>query len=295
PASPTTPAPAAVAPEPARSATPPGTPAATPPAAFAPPPGPPGGPRRTVRVRTAVLAGVALVTLAGLGAGAAAWLVLRDDGERDDARGPVTSRSVVARPPAARPSDASGRPAPQRPADGPSASGPAAGTPEASPPADSPAPSASPDADKAPSGYHVVRDPAGFTLAVPDGYTRSFEPPRVFYYSPDKEFRIGVLVSDPKEGGPIGFMRDSASQAPDRYPGYRDGRVARTTHNGNQAASWEFTWNGFEDTSGPRRTEDVCWNEGGRMYDVWVSAPAARAAEGRRHFDTVLGSFARSG
>ncbi|MBZ4323131.1 hypothetical protein [Streptomyces huiliensis] len=247
-----------------------------------------------MRVRTAVLACVALVTLAGLGAGVAAWLVLGRDGERDDARGPVPAFSATGRPSDARPSGTPARPGPHRPADKAPASGPAADTATAAPPSGSPTPPASPAAGKAPAGYHVVEDPAGFTLAVPDGYTRSSEPPRVFYYSPDREFRIGVLVSGPKDGGPYGFMRDSAAQGPDHYPGYRDGRVSRTTHNGNQAASWQFTWNGFEDTSGPRRTEDVCWNEGGRTYDVWVSAPAAQAAEGRRQFDTVLGSFARS-
>ncbi|GAA3049434.1 hypothetical protein GCM10020000_32480 [Streptomyces olivoverticillatus] len=52
----------------------------------------------------------------------------------------------------------------------------------------------------APDGYHAVQDPAGFALAVPDGFTRSFEPPRVFYYSPGKEFRIGVLIQDPPRG-----------------------------------------------------------------------------------------------
>ncbi|EME99506.1 serine/threonine protein kinase [Streptomyces mobaraensis NBRC 13819 = DSM 40847] len=298
---PTPPTPAATAearPEPpaAHPATPPGTPPATPPAAFVPPPGP-SAPRRTVRIRTAVLAGVAVVTLAGLGAGVAAWLMLRGDGERDDARGPAVVRP--ARPSAAGSAAASARPGPHGPAAGASAgtpaTGPAASAGSETPPPGSPTPPASPAAGKAPEGYHVVRDPMGFTLAVPDGYTRSLEPPRVFYYSPDKEFRIGVLISDPKDGGPIGFMRDSASQAPDHYPGYRDGRVTRTTHNGNQAASWEFTWDGFEDTAGPRHTEDVCWNEGGKMYDVWVSAPAARSAEGRRQFDTVLRSFGRSG
>ncbi|MER5786244.1 serine/threonine-protein kinase, partial [Streptomyces mobaraensis] len=90
PSAPPTPAASAEArPEPpaAHPATPPGTPPATPPAAFVPPPGPSAAPRRTVRIRTAVLAGVAVVTLAGLGAGVAAWLMLRGDGERDDARG----------------------------------------------------------------------------------------------------------------------------------------------------------------------------------------------------------------
>ncbi|WP_249375627.1 serine/threonine-protein kinase [Streptomyces sp. I05A-00742] len=268
------PPPAPSSPEP----TPTGVPG-TPPAAIVPPPAPSGAQNRTVRVRTALLAGVALVTLAGLGAGVTALLMLRDDEKRDDKSVHAVPSSESGRPSAAR---VTGTP---RPSDRASAS--RLPTVSATPP---PATAEV----KAPEGYHTVKDPAGFTLAVPDGYTRSFEPPRVFYYSPGKEFRIGVLISDPKEEGPIGVMRNSASQAPDRYPGYRDGRVSRTTHKGNQAASWEFTWNGFEDSAGARHTDDICWNEGGKMYDVWVSAPAAKSAEGRRQFDTVLESFART-
>ncbi|MBH1935989.1 serine/threonine protein kinase [Streptomyces sp. AV19] len=228
---------------------------------------PPPAPARAVRVRTALLGGVALVTLAGLGAGVAALLMIRDEDGRDDKAVPRVTRTVTGTPQSPR--------------------GPALPTASATPP-----PAA---ADvKAPPGYRAVQDPAGFALAVPDGFTRSFEPPRVFYYSPGKEFRIGVLIQDPKDGGPIGVMRESASQAPDRYPGYRDARVTRTTHKGNEAASWEFTWNGFEDTAGPRHTLDLAWNEGEKMYDVWVSAPDARSDEGRRHFETALDTFVRT-
>ncbi len=151
----------------------------------------------------------------------------------------------------------------------------------------------------APAGYHSVQDPAGFALAVPDGFTRSFEPPRVFYYSPGKEFRIGVLIQDVQDGGPIAAMRSSAALAPDRYPGYRDGKVDRATHKGNRAASWEFTWNGFEEQeskapSGARHTYDFAWDEGDKMYDLWVSAPVGEADEGRRYFDTALSTFVRT-
>ncbi|GAA0412865.1 serine/threonine-protein kinase [Streptomyces luteireticuli] len=235
----------------------------------APLPVPPAARGRAARVRTALLGGVALVTLAGLGAGVAALLMIRDEEEdaRDAKAAPRVTRTVTRTPDSPR--------------------GSALPTASATPP-----PAA---ADvKAPPGYRSVQDPAGFAFAVPEGFTRSFEPPRVFYYSPGKEFRIGVLIQDPKDGGPLGAMRESASQAPDHYPGYRDGRVARTTRKGNEAASWEFTWNGFEDTAGPRHTLDLAWNEGEKMYDVWVSGPDAKSAEGRRHFETALDTFVRT-
>ncbi|MGX8907801.1 serine/threonine-protein kinase [Streptomyces netropsis] len=208
------------------------------------------------RARTVVAAAVALTALAGMGAGLAVVLVDRE------------SKPVDPKP--GRPSIPSGQ------------ASVAASVPPSTPRV------------KAPAGYQVVRDPAGFALAVPEGYTRSFEPPRVFYYSPGKEFRIGILIQDARPGGPIGAMRDSAAQAPDRYPGYCDGRVEKTTHKGYPAASWEFTWNGFEEDAGPRHTYDLGWDEAGKMYDVWVSGPATKSVEGRRHFDTALDTFVRT-
>ncbi|KNB51557.1 serine/threonine-protein kinase [Streptomyces caatingaensis] len=249
--------------------TPAGLPAPVP---AVPPPAPPAARPRSARVRTALLGGVALVTLAGLGAGVTALLMLRDEAEegRDDRPVPRVTRTVTRTPASPHTSATSALP-----------------TATASPPP------AAADVE-APPGYRAVQDPAGFAMAVPEGFTRSFEPPRVFYYSPGREFRIGVLIQDPKDGGPLGVMRESAAQAPDRYPGYRDGRVARTTRKGNEAASWEFTWNGFEDSAGPRHTLDLAWNEGEKMYDVWVSAPDAKSAEGKRHFDTALDTFVRT-
>ncbi|HET6859867.1 MAG TPA: serine/threonine protein kinase, partial [Streptomyces sp.] len=79
----------------------------------------------------------------------------------------------------------------------------------------------------------------------------------------------------------------------DSNPGYRDGKVTPTTHNGLTAALWEFTRNGFEAGDEPRHTYDICWEEKGRMYDVWVSAPISRQDEAKRHFDTALDSFTR--
>ncbi|MFI2074961.1 MULTISPECIES: serine/threonine-protein kinase [Streptomyces] len=228
------------------------------------PPGPADVAPAGLRARTALLAAVTLVALAGMGAGLAALLIDRGAGP---GAGTDTKpgRSVVAGPP--------------EPPNVPDAPVSASVT--------------------APSGYHAVQDPAGFALAVPDGFTRSFEPPRVFYYSPGKEFRIGVLIQDVQEGGPIGVMRSSAALAPDRYPGYRDGKVERTVHKGHRAASWEFSWDGFDEgatkaPAGARHTYDLAWDEGEKMYDLWVSSPVDSAAEGRRHFDTALSTFVRT-
>ncbi|MEU6890797.1 serine/threonine-protein kinase [Streptomyces sp. NPDC046557] len=150
-------------------------------------------------------------------------------------------------------------------------------------------------AKRAPAGYVTMADPEGFGIAVPQGYQRGTDSERVFYVSPDGAFRIGVKTKPAVSGGPLAVMRASDAGGADTNPGYRNASVVPTTHNGLPAALWEFTWNGFTTTEGARHTFDLCWDENGRMYDVWVSAPVGRAAEARGHFDAALDSFTPGG
>ncbi|MCX4818809.1 serine/threonine protein kinase [Streptomyces sp. NBC_01142] len=241
------------------------TPAPTP---TPPTPTPTPSPAPASRRRAPLLAAAALVA-ALAGAGAVTAVVMQGGGDGDAGRSTdaVPSRSVEGRTPEVR-------------------------TDQSPAPATTPTPRVS---VTVPEGYRAVTDPGGFALAVPDGFARSHDDKRVYYMPPDKGIRIGIRVQDRAPDGPLGAMRGSDVQGPDTNPGYRDGKVTATTHNGLPAALWEFTWNGFSRAEGPRRTLDICWDEGGRMYDVWVSAPVGRLDEARRHFDTVLDSFTAAG
>ncbi|MEU0660171.1 serine/threonine-protein kinase [Streptomyces lavendulocolor] len=249
------------------------------------------------RFRTPVVAAALLIALAG--AGAAGVLLLR--GEGGGGGGGDDHRTTTVSP-------SPDRPGPPVPPGSPNTPGAAAGTgagpgatagpvptatgtaPGASrPPAGSHAPG-TPHA-RVPSGYRSASDPRGFSLSVPVGYVRSTDDRRVFYMSSDRSMRIGVRVQAPAADGPLGHMRRAHANGPAAHPGYRDARVTATTHNGLAAALREFTWDGFPASGGARRTYDICWDESGRMYDVWVSAPVARLDELKRHFDTVLDSF----
>ncbi|MER8116806.1 serine/threonine-protein kinase [Streptomyces sp. NPDC094031] len=164
-----------------------------------------------------------------------------------------------------------------------------------SPSATTPAPSrpGSPPAGPgtAPSGYRTVHDPAGFSLAVPDDFTRSPQGERVFYLSPEGTYRLGVRTGATQPGGPQAVMKGQAANGAVSNPGYHDGRVTRTTHAGHPAALWEFTWNGYSAAQGARHTYDLCWEESGRLYDVWVSAPVGKVREAREYFDVALDTF----
>jgi hypothetical protein len=215
-----------------------------------------------------LLASLAVVAAGGLAAG---LLAHNQGGQAEQA---ATSPSTTASRPASR-----------------ATAGAIAKTPS---PSSTPTPTPTPSGTATtavPKGYHLVTDPKGFSLAVADGFTRSYVPPRVFYFSSGEVFRLGIRTAAPGPGGPLAAMTAQHTAGPGTYKGYRDGFVTEVTRKGNPAALWEFTWDGFGDGGGARRTYDLCWTEGGRQYDVWVSSPVAKAEQGREYFDTARDTF----
>ncbi|MGX4690324.1 serine/threonine-protein kinase [Streptomyces sp. JNUCC 63] len=228
--------------------------------------------------RSVLVAALLVAAMAGAGVSAAALLMRGggDGGGTPTTSAPRTSVSTPAST-AARSSTPS-----------PSTTSPA--TPVSTVTVTRPAPPAA-DGPTAPQGHHLVRDPAGFTVAVPDGFTRKPQGERIFYVSPGESFRLGIKIAAPDAGGPLAVMRRADAAGPDTNPGYHDGRVTGTTHNGHPAALWEFTWNGFSAAEGPRHTYDLCWEQDGQMYDVWMSAPVDRTRESKEHFDVAVDTF----
>ncbi|MCG6499820.1 serine/threonine-protein kinase [Kitasatospora sp. A2-31] len=175
-------------------------------------------------------------------------------------------------------------------ATGASSVGPAGPSPAAS----SPALPGGTDPVAAPAGSSIRRDPAGFSLAVPDGWVRSTDASgRVFYLSPDHAFRIGVHPTTPSGQGVLAELRKQDAAGPRTNPGYRGGSVEPTVFHGTaDAALWLWTWNGYpEDGFGARHVQDISWTEQGRSYDFWVSAPTGRLDEANRYFQTVSATF----
>lgn len=246
-----------------------------------PPPRPSG--------RAVLIAAVLVAALAGAGVSAAALLMNSGDDGGGRPRNTATATATV--------SGATGV--------SPSRTGVAPGTAEGSPGTSTVSPGAtegspgtagpSPSSPTAPSGYRLAHDPRGFSLAVPDGFTRSEQQERVFYLSPGETFRLGIKILAPQPGGPLAVMKRADVNGASANPGYRDGRVTETVHAQQVAALWEFTWDGFSAAEGPRHTYDLCWEEGGRMYDVWVSAPVGKVREAKEYFDVALDTFVTGG
>ncbi|WJV46733.1 serine/threonine-protein kinase [Streptomyces flavofungini] len=254
---------------------PPGTPRAQPPARPVhqdEPTAPLSDPARRRQNRIMLIAAALVAAVAG-GAVSAATLLLGQDGDGDGGR---TSPPSSASPDT--PTDSGG---PR-----PTATSTVTKTPDTVSPA-------VPSTPAAPVGYRLAKDPRGFALAVPKGYTRRTEGPRTLYLSPGGAVRIGIVAADPVAGGPLAAQRRADAEGPRDHPGYRDADVTATTRNGRPAALWQYTRDGSGGEAGARRVYDLCWQEDGRRYDVWVSAPAGQAREGRRHFDTAVDTFVR--
>jgi tRNA A-37 threonylcarbamoyl transferase component Bud32 len=160
-------------------------------------------------------------------------------------------------------------------------------------PAEPPVSSAPHTAPALPAGSTRIEDPKGFSVVLPAGYVRDPEPPRTYYWSADRSFRFGEREQKPDPRGPYGVMHDQdvAGPSANGYKGYRDGVITRTTHRGQEAALWEFSYDGFANKPGARRTFDLCWTQDGRMYDLWLSAPIARVEQARAIFDEAVASF----
>ncbi|MFF9406588.1 serine/threonine-protein kinase [Streptomyces anandii] len=243
----------------------------------------PGAPART-STRGVLVAALLVAAMAGAGVSAAALLM---QGDGNGGGTPVSSAPGTGGhgPGGTTASGPASSPDPRSPSPASSSSSSSSG-------AASPGSSSSGAGRNAPSGYHLVRDPGGFSVAVPDGFTRRPQGERIFYMSPGETFRLGIKIVDPGAGGPLGVMRRADAAGPDTNPGYHDGRVTAATHDGHPAALWEFSWNGFSTAEGPRHTYDLCWDQDGRMYDVWVSAPVGKVREAKEYFDVALDTFA---
>ncbi|MFE2226938.1 serine/threonine-protein kinase [Streptomyces kronopolitis] len=216
----------------------------------------------TGRTRTVLLIALAVVVIGGTGAGLAVLLTHRGTDGRPG-RSPHT-----AGPAPARSSGAAGARSTV--------------TVTASPP---------PATGPLPAGYRLVRDPAGFVIAVPAGATRTSGHGRISYSSRGGRFDLGVRLQKALPQGPLGALRAADARGPADHPGYRRGRVTATTRHGLRAGRWEFVQDGGAHDGGPRYTCDLSWDEGGRTVEVWISAPLGARGEARRHLETALGAF----
>lgn len=145
-----------------------------------------------------------------------------------------------------------------------------------------------------PDGWHRVEDPAGFSLVVPEDWTRQYQDGQIDYTPDGGAHRIRISVDpDPDFGHPYLHMENMEEQLSGRLPGYQRIGMEKNTFRDRPGALWEFTWNETKDHPGPRRGIDQMYygGSGGPEYALYLTAPQQGWEASREKFDIMLRSW----
>ncbi|MGR3932359.1 serine/threonine-protein kinase [Streptomyces sp. BRA346] len=138
-----------------------------------------------------------------------------------------------------------------------------------------------------PRGYHLVEEKRlGVSFPVPNGWKLSDRTSDgVKYIDPSRLVEITIGTVNPAGPSPVAHFRDIEANTKKNYDVYRRLRLDRTTFRGQPAAIWECTFDGKVRTF---RAIDLGFGrEGGKEYDVYLSAPDERWDTYRPVFDKV--------
>ncbi|MFF3252397.1 serine/threonine-protein kinase [Actinacidiphila glaucinigra] len=169
--------------------------------------------------------------------------------------------------------------------DGP---GPSHSATSSSPSSPSPSPSPSaPGPSPVPAGYRLAEEPErGFSVPVPDGWTRQVQGDQVIYVDPSglAGLRIGTL--DYAASDPLEHFEEEEQQTIPKLAGYERLRMQSTRWRDRPAAIWEFA---FQGKARDFRAIDLGFGEpGGREFAVYLSAPTAQWGDFRSVFDNAV-------
>ncbi|WP_055527267.1 serine/threonine-protein kinase [Streptomyces graminilatus] len=143
-----------------------------------------------------------------------------------------------------------------------------------------------------PEGYHLVTEgKLGVAFPVPDGWTLSKRTSGAASYVDETKLAgIEIGIVDPA-GDPFTHLTQIETNTKDNYPGdkYRRLYMQRTTYQGQKAAIWEFTFKGRARVF--HGIELGFGQEGGREYDIYLSAPDEQWDTFRPVFDRVREGF----
>lgn len=151
-----------------------------------------------------------------------------------------------------------------------------------------------PEGATPPAGYTKVVDPlGGFTLFVPDGWTRETNGDQIDY-SPDNGKHFIRIAADttPDYVNPYAHLLDLEKQVQKRTD-YKKQRLNQNTfRDSTRAALWDFSWTEKQNHPGPRRAiEQMYIDPDGTEYAIYMSSPIADWATTRQQFDIVLSGW----
>jgi hypothetical protein len=235
------------------------------------------------RRRSVLAAGVTALVLAGAGT---TWYALRDDNERPARTSPaaVPTRSGPGTTPTAT-SPASGAAVP------PGSLPPGSVPPPSGTPATSPATgrAGTPVARPAlPAGWRDYRDPTGFRVYVPNGWTKS-KRGSIVYFRDGKGHVLGIDQTNKPQPDPVADWRGKARYrvAAGDFPDYDEIKIVPVKY-WQKAADWEFTFDG----SNRRHVNNRGFITSKKQaYGIWWETSDARWKADRDDLQLIFDSF----
>ncbi|MEU2792785.1 hypothetical protein [Streptomyces sp. NPDC007100] len=235
-----------------------------------PPPGAGAPPARRVAWSVPVVVGAAVaVVAAGFGGG---WLLWGGD-----------SGAVRAEDGRSSASASPGSPGPHKaPGTGDVPAGSATGGPSSGAPSGA-----------LPAGYRLVRDSAGFTLAVPETWQRSARKDGVFYTAPDQRYLLQIFEITEPDITPYEALKATSESLADK-PGYVEMSLGPVGDVGVGTGATELVYAYDSDKLGVRaRVTDRAFTvPDGRQFAVLVLGPDAEWPTQARIQRTALEHFA---
>jgi hypothetical protein len=141
-----------------------------------------------------------------------------------------------------------------------------------------------------PAGFRLFKDPSGFRVAIPNGWTRSRIDTRTYFKEPGgRRFLQVDQTTRPKPDALTDWQRQEEFVS-QRLTGYRRISIRRVDYRGWNAADWEFTWQ-----PGSGRLHVLSRNirvSDKRAYALYWSTPLAQWTASQRYFDTFAATFA---
>ncbi|MEU6209183.1 protein kinase [Streptomyces sp. NPDC047023] len=150
-----------------------------------------------------------------------------------------------------------------------------------------------PKAATPPAGWQKVTDPTGFTLFVPDGWTRQMDGDQIDY-TPDNGKHFIRIAADPTPDfrDPYAHVLDLEQQVQKRTDYKRLKLNQNTFRDSTRSAIWEFTWTEKGTHAGPRRAKEQMYiAPDGTEYAIYMSGPVAGWATTSQQFDVVLSGW----
>ncbi|MCW7946256.1 serine/threonine protein phosphatase [Streptomyces hygroscopicus] len=156
-------------------------------------------------------------------------------------------------------------------------------------------PPPSPTPPRVPEGYHLVTDSRlGVSFPVPNGWKAGKRASDQIACA-DSSGLAGVTIGtvEPAGANPMAHFTDIETNTKVNYPTYRRLRMQQTTFRSEPAAVWEFTFQGRVRVF---RAIDLGYGrEGGREYDIYLSAPDTKWDAYRPVFDHIRDGFTTTG